>query len=86
VICGWSNGGSAFKTVPSRTNSLQIANGWITDYGTNKFFIGGNRPEDLYVISNPSATYKVSFIHNFDPLGNVLLTKPAISGSTNIGF
>lgn len=34
-------------------------------------------------MSNPSNSYKVSFIHNFDPTGSVLSIKPTVSGSTS---
>ena len=72
--CCWKTLSSA-KTIPALTPNLAIANGWIINYSI--FYGAGNRPEDLYFINSKSTikpAYKVSFIHNFDPAGNNLIT------------
>ncbi len=67
----WTDSGSYIE-VPNLSGLLNLVNGTVFSMGT--FFVGGDRPEHLYTLpTNPLApSHKVSFIHNFDPSGNIL--------------
>jgi hypothetical protein len=63
------------KKISGLPSTLNLVSGHIIDYGTPKFYAGGSSPWDLYIptTSSSSSPGRVSFVHNFDPAGNILL-------------
>jgi hypothetical protein len=63
------------KKISNLASTLNLVNGHIIDYDTAKFYAGGSSPQDLYIptTSCTSTGRKMSFVHNFDPAGNILL-------------